>query len=154
MRPGEDPECYVKRLAETKALAIAIRPGELILGADTTVALGSDILGKPDNKEHAREMLVKLAGRRHEVYTGVCIRSPRTLRTEVACTSVWFDSMSPAEIDAYVESGEPIDKAGAYAIQGLASKFIQRIDGSYSNVVGLPIDLVYRMLQRPINESP
>jgi septum formation protein len=141
--PGE----YVRRLAEKKALAASVRADEVILAADTTVALGNEILGKPRDAEDARWMLEKLSGRRHEVYTGVCVRSERTIHTEVACTGVWFEALSEAEIDDYVRSGEPLDKAGAYAIQGLASKFIPRIDGSYSNVVGLPVDLVYRMLK-------
>ena len=119
----------------------------MILAADTTVAVGNEILGKPRDDEDARRMLEKLSGRRHEVYTGVCLRSERMIHTEVACTGVWFEALSKTEIDDYVRSGEPLDKAGAYAIQGLASKFIPRIDGSYSNVVGLPVDLVYRMLK-------
>jgi septum formation protein len=143
----ESPHSYVQRLAEKKALAVAVQPGELILAADTTVALGDEILGKPLDDEDARRMLQKLSGRRHEVYTGVCLRSAGIVNTRVACTGVWFDTLSPSEIEAYVRSGEPLDKAGAYAIQGLASKFIPRIDGSYSNVVGLPVDLVYRMLK-------
>jgi septum formation protein len=143
----EIPHHYVRRLAEKKARAVALQPSEVILAADTTVALGNEILGKPRDDQEARQMLEKLSGRRHEVFTGVCLRSETTTRTEVACTGVWFDPLTPAEIDSYVRSGEPLDKAGAYAIQGLASKFIPRIDGSYSNVVGLPVDLVYRMLR-------
>ena len=95
-------------------------------------------------------MLGKLSGRRHEVYTGVCLRTAEANRLGFSCTGVWFDEMAPAEIDSYVRSGEPIDKAGAYAIQGLAAKYIPRIDGSYSNVVGLPVDLVHRMMKERI----
>jgi len=121
--------------------------GEVILAADTTVALGNEILGKPLDDEDARQMLQKLSGRRHDVYTGVCVRSEAKVTTCVSATGVWFDSLSSQEIAAYVQSGEPLDKAGAYAIQGLASKFIPRIEGSYSNVVGLPVDIVYRLLR-------
>jgi septum formation protein len=144
---GESPVAYVQRLAEKKARAVEIRPGEVILGADTTVALGDEILGKPEDDDDARRMLARLSGRRHDVHTGVCLRTARGVTTRVATTGVWFDPLTPAEIDAYVRSGEPRDKAGAYAIQGLASRFIPRIEGSYSNVVGLPVDLVYRMLR-------
>jgi septum formation protein len=144
---GESPLHYVQRLAEKKALAVPMQADEVILAADTTVALGSEILGKPCDDDDARRMLEKLSGRRHEVYTGVCIRTAEIVTSRVSCTGVWFEEMSAAEIEAYVRSGEQLDKAGAYAIQGLASKFIPRIDGSYSNVVGLPVDLVYRMLR-------
>jgi septum formation protein len=146
VQEDELPRDYVLRLAEKKALAVAMQSGEVVLGADTTVAVGSEILGKPRDEEDARRMLEKLSGRRHEVFTGVCLRSEGRIETRTACTGVWFNILTPDEINAYVLSGEPLDKAGAYAIQGLASKFIPRIDGSYSNVVGLPVDLVYRML--------
>ena len=146
VEPGEPPIVYVKRLAENKARAVDVHDGEVVLAADTTVALGDEILAKPIDDEDARRMLRKLSGQMHEVHTGVCVRSTREMKTAVATTRVWFDKLTSDEIDAYVASGEPSDKAGAYAIQGLASKFIPRIDGSYSNVVGLPVDLVYRML--------
>jgi septum formation protein len=143
----ESPAEYVQRLAEKKALAVSLHPPEIILAADTTVALGAEILGKPGDEDDARRMLSKLSGRRHEVFTGVCLRSASGLSTRLACTGVWFNALSRKEIEEYVRSGEPLDKAGAYAIQGLASKFIPRIDGSYSNVVGLPVDAVYSMLR-------
>jgi septum formation protein len=146
----ESPIAYVQRLAEKKALACAMHPEEVILGADTTVAVGSEILGKPRDEEDAGRMLEKLSGRRHDVYTGVCLRSAGMVSTRSSATGVWFDELSTVEIEAYVRSGEPFDKAGGYAIQGLASKFIPRIDGSYSNVVGLPVDLVYRMLREHV----
>jgi septum formation protein len=145
--PGESPEGYVQRLAEKKAMAVVMQPEEMILGADTTVAIESEILGKPRDEDDAREMLERLSGRRHEVYTGVCLRTASWIRTRFSCTAVWFDALDPSEIEAYVRSGEPLDKAGAYAIQGVAGKFIPRIDGSYSNVVGLPVDLVHRMMK-------
>lgn len=143
----ETPLAYVQRLAEKKALAVPLHPGEVVLGADTTVALADEIFGKPLDDDDARRMLQTLAGKRHDVFTGVCVRTGSGVTTRVAVTGVWFAAMSASEIDEYVRSGEPLDKAGAYAIQGLASRFIPRIDGSYSNVVGLPVDLVYRLLQ-------
>jgi septum formation protein len=143
----ESPEGYVQRLAGKKALAVAIQPDEMILGADTIVVLGEEILLKPRDEDHAREMLKKLSGRHHEVYTGVCLRTAAWIRTGFSRTAVWFDAMDASEIEAYVRSGEPLDKAGAYAIQGLAAKYIRRIAGSYSNVVGLPVDLVHRMMK-------
>lgn len=150
--PSESPEAHVRRLAEKKALAVPIEPGETVLGADTVVALHNEILGKPRDADHAREMLKKLSGRCHKVFTGVCLRTPGTCHTEFSCTNVWFDSLSAREIEAYIESGEPFDKAGGYAIQGLASKHILKIEGSYSNVVGLPVELVYRLLRPHIIE--
>jgi septum formation protein len=145
---GENPADYVRRLAALKAQAVSAAPGELILGADTTVVAGSEMLGKPEDANGARRMLRLLSGRRHEVITGICFRRDSELISDHATTAVWFSKMSDREIDAYAESGEPMDKAGAYAIQGLASKFIERIEGCYFNVVGLPVALVYRHLTR------
>ena len=152
----EKPEDYVRRLAEAKALAVEAGPDEVILGADTTVVVDSDILAKPADAADARRMLSVLSGRCHEVLTGICLRRGDTLFSDSARTRVWFTPMTRSEIDAYVASGEPMDKAGAYAIQGLASKYIERIDGCYFNVVGLPVALVYRLLSslnqaRPAN---
>lgn len=145
--PGEMPVDYVLRMAKEKAEAVHRAEGESILAADTTVVAEGEILGKPEDNADAARMLSKLAGKRHEVITGVCLLNPAGERLEAATTSVWFSPLSEAEIQWYVESGEPHDKAGAYGIQGLASRFIERIDGSYSNVVGLPVALVYRMLR-------
>jgi septum formation protein len=145
---GELPQRYVLRLAKKKALAVPAEDGlEFVLAADTTVALDTEIFGKPRDAADAKAMLEKLSGRCHEVFTGVCLRNSSRILTRSACTRVWFAPLTPTEIDEYVRSGEPMDKAGAYAIQGLASRYIERIDGSYSNVVGLPVDLVYRMIQ-------
>jgi len=144
----EKPENYVRRLAEEKALAVEAAPEETVLGADTTVVVGGEMLGKPLDAADARRMLEALAGRRHEVLTGICLRRGEELIRDCAVTRVWFGPMTPHEIEDYVASGEPMDKAGAYAIQGLASKFIERIDGCYFNVVGLPVALVYRHLRR------
>ncbi len=147
-RVGELPRDYVRRLAEEKALAVAADESEVVLAADTTVVLGSEIMGKPADAVDAARMLRALAGRKHTVMTGVFMKRGPDGVGEVSSTDVWMAPMSDAEIAEYVASGEPMDKAGAYAIQGLASRFVERIDGSYSNVVGLPIALVYRMLQR------
>jgi septum formation protein len=145
---GEPPEDYVRRVAALKALAVPAAPGETVLGADTTVVIDGRMLGKPDDVADARRMLGLLSGRRHEVITGIAIRRGDEVRGDWATTRVWFTSMSAREIDEYAASGEPMDKAGAYAIQGLASKFIEKIDGCYFNVVGLPVALVYRYLRR------
>jgi septum formation protein len=148
--PGENPADYVRRLAEAKALAVPAAQDEIVLGADTTVVLGEQMLGKPADAAEAARMLAALSGRCHEVLTGICLRSgasPDTpLIRDLAATRVWFAAMTQREIEDYACSREPLDKAGAYAIQGLASKFIQRIEGCYFNVVGLPIPLVYRYL--------
>ncbi len=146
-RPGEDPFVYAVRLALTKADAVPASPDEIVLAADTTVVLGSEIMGKPRDAADATRMLRALSGQRHEVITAICLQQDGRYETDVASTSVWFTPMSDTEIADYVASGEPMDKAGAYAIQGLASKFIDRIEGTYSNVVGLPIDLLYRDLK-------
>lgn len=143
----EAPEKYVQRLAEMKALAVKAGPEDAVLGADTTVVVGGEMLGKPADADDARRMLRLLSGRRHEVLTGVCIKRGVDVVTDWAATQVWFVPMTDREIDDYVASGEPMDKAGAYAIQGLASKFIEKIDGCYFNVVGLPVALVYRHLK-------
>ena len=144
--PAEAPDDYVARLARTKALAIA-QPDEIVLGADTTVVIGHETAGKPVDIEDAKRMLRLLSGNWHEVLTGVSLVCNHEIKTEIAITRVKFAVMSEAEIDWYATSGEPDDKAGAYAIQGFAARFIERIEGSYSNVVGLPIDAVYRMLE-------
>jgi septum formation protein len=145
---GEAPEDYVRRLAEWKALAVEATADEIVLGADTTVVVDGDILGKPEDAADARRMVARLAGRRHQVLTGICLRHGSRNVRDLATTKVWFAGMSEAEIDGYVASGEPMDKAGGYAIQGLASKYVERIDGCYFNVMGLPVSLVHRHLTR------
>jgi septum formation protein len=147
-KPGERPDDHVRRLARQKAAAaLRQRPDAVVLGADTIVVTGESILGKPRDAEDAARMLRSLSGRVHEVLTGVAVTSARDTTVELARTRVWFHTIGDGEIADYVASGEPSDKAGAYAIQGLASKFVERIDGSYSNVVGLPVALVYRLLK-------
>jgi septum formation protein len=142
---GESGRDYVRRLSREKAFAVE---GELVLGADTVVVVDGDILEKPTDSDDARRMLERLSGRPHEVFTGVCLRSGARMEQEVCETQVYFSDLTAAEIDAYIASGEPMDKAGAYGIQGLASKFVHRIEGDYLNVVGLPVALVYSMLKR------
>ena len=145
--PNEAPAAYVERLAIEKARAVlALRPDATVLGADTTVTIGGEILGKPDGKDDAIRMLRKLSGAVHHVHTGVALVSARGVRAAVETTRVWFSKMTDEDISWYVATGEPIDRAGAYAIQGFASRFIPRIEGSYSNVVGLPVALVSSIL--------
>jgi septum formation protein len=147
-RDGEDPFVYAVGLAIDKAYAVPVHDGEIVLAADTIVVLGKEIMGKPKDAADATRMLRALAGQKHEVITAICLRyGADEVETDVAQTHVWFIPLSDAEIADYVASGEPMDKAGAYGIQGLASKFVDRIEGSYSNVVGLPMSLVYRDLK-------
>jgi septum formation protein len=143
---GEKAENYVQRVAELKALAVTAAPEDSVLGADTTVVIDGEMLAKPADARDARRMLELLSGRRHEVLTGISIRRGVNVTRDWATTAVWFVPMTSREIEAYVDSGEPMDKAGGYAIQGLASKFIEKIEGCYFNVVGLPVALVYRHL--------
>jgi septum formation protein len=145
--PDETPEALVRRLAEEKARAAsARRPGAVVLGADTVVVIGGRILGKPRDEADAAAMLRMLSGREHQVLTGVAVTTSAVARSAVDVTIVQFATLTEEEIAGYVLSREPMDKAGAYAIQGLASRFVDRIEGSYSNVVGLPVALVYRLL--------
>lgn len=146
-RPGESPPDYVLRLAIEKAAAGA-RPGELILAADTTVVVDGEILGKPEDDEDARRMLRLLSGREHSVLTGIALQGPDGHASDVEETRVRFAPLTEAEIDWYVATGEPRDKAGAYAIQELASLFVEGVAGSQSNVVGLPVARVYRLFER------
>ncbi|HEX5141797.1 MAG TPA: Maf family protein [Dehalococcoidia bacterium] len=154
-RSGEDARAYASRLALEKARAIAeVAGGRPVLAADTVVVIGGEVLGKPVNADDAKRMLRLLSGRTHEVLTAVALMSARPNQQELAIeaqiesTAVEFGSLEAGEIDWYVATGEPSDKAGAYAIQGFASRFVTRIEGSYSNVVGLPMALVYAMCTR------
>ena len=144
---GELPGDYCLRLAREKAFAVAGSPDEIVLGADTIVVLNGGIMGKPRDAANALRMLSALSGGQHEVTTGVCLRRGETTHSATETTTVRFAPLSEAEIAWYAASEEPLDKAGAYGIQGLASRFIERIEGSYSNVVGLPVALVYRLLE-------
>lgn len=176
--PGESARACAERLAQEKALAVwRTRPRDMVLGADTIVVVGETILGKPIDGEDAARMLRLLAGRVHSVITGVCIvqaavsgqwlvasegrvghslqvkekvlrTEDRELRTASETTLVTMNELTESEIRDYAASGEPMDKAGAYAIQGQASRWVPKIEGDYSNVVGLPVALVYRMLSQ------
>jgi septum formation protein len=146
-RTGEPPEAYVARVARDKVHAGRRRhPDAAVLGADTSVVVDGHVLGKPADAGEAAAMLRRLSGRSHDVLTAVVLAWPGHERAAVARTRVWFAALSDGEIGRYVRTGEPLDKAGAYAIQGLASRFVTRIDGSYSNVVGLPLAEVLQML--------
>ena len=138
-RKAELPRDYAQRLALEKAQAIELAPDEIALCADTVVALGRRILGKPADAEEAAKFLKLLSGRSHNVISAVALRSADRVRTRTVVTSVKFKSLSDIEISAYLRSGEWQGKAGGYAIQGLAAAYIPRINGSYSNVVGLPL---------------
>lgn len=153
---GESGRECAERLAREKAIAVwQVRPQDQVLGADTVVVVDRLMLAKPSDAEDAARMLRLLSGRTHEVITGVCLITPprqlrtenRQLRTESESTCVTMLEISEQEVQFYVSTGEPMDKAGGYAIQGIASRWIPRIEGDYSNVVGLPVALVYRMLR-------
>ena len=145
--PGESPRDYVIRLAGAKAAAVERNLGEVVLGADTTVVIDGEILEKPHSPDDAARMIAKLAGREHTVITGICLRCDEAVIHDAAETLVRFAALAPDEILSYAYSGEPMDKAGGYAIQGLASKFVEKIEGCYFNVMGLPVSLVYRHLR-------
>lgn len=162
-RDGEQAEEYVRRVSQDKSSAAlrclradesdasqtdGRRNAEVIIAADTVVVVDGDILGKPRDDSDAASMLRRLSGRWHEVMTGVSVRAGLRETGSVAVTRVQFAELTDTDIDWYVTSGETVDKAGAYAIQGLGSRFIPRIEGSYANVVGLPISLVQELLKR------
>jgi septum formation protein len=156
--PREAPRAFAERMAREKALTVfRQRPDDFVLGADTIVIVDAEILGKPRAAADAARMLRLLSGRRHQVTTGVCLVAPqrraenRQLETgfedvRSATTIVTVTALSDDDIRSYISTGEPMDKAGAYAIQGRASRWISHIEGDYFNVVGLPISLVYKML--------
>ncbi|MGH9766871.1 MAG: Maf family protein [Blastocatellia bacterium] len=144
IKPHEPARDYVLRLSREKARAV-VRENELALGADTVVVINGEVAGKPVDAEDAGRMLRALSGQWHEVLTGVTLTRAGRILSDIASTRVKFAELSDAEIKWYVSTEEPMDKAGAYAIQGHASLFVERIEGSYSNVVGLPVQLVYWM---------
>ena len=145
--PGESPTEFVRRIAEAKARAVVSAPQDIVLGADTVVCLDEEVFGKPSNDADAVRMLRRLSGRDHWVYTGICILSGTRRILDLSSTKVSFVELTEDEVQGYTRSGEPSDKAGAYAIQGLASKFVRSLEGSYHNVVGLPVSLVYLHLR-------
>ena len=180
-KPAEEPRAYAERLAREKALAVLMqRPNDVVLGADTVVVVDDRILEKPRDAEDAARMLRMLSGREHFVITGVCLAAAQGLKSvptlatigtpegapfhgavhdifldvQSETTKVVFDVISDDEIRNYIATGEPMDKAGAYAIQGIASKWIPRIEGDYANVVGLPVALVWRMLKEARLKTP
>jgi septum formation protein len=148
---GETPEAHVSRLALAKAMDVSKRILDLwVLGADTIVLIGGKILGKPSDRDEAQSMLSMLAGRTHEVYTGYAIvhaRFPELKKVRYVTSQVHMRELSSREIADYVDTGEPMDKAGAYAIQGLGSGIVETVSGSYTNVVGLPLCEVARDLK-------
>lgn len=151
---GELPQDYVVRLAREKAAAVADQyPDDFVLGADTTVVIDGQIMGKPVDLDDARRMLTLLSGNWHEVLTGVAVVRNCVVKSDFQSTRVKFASMSATEIDFLAERGDPLDKAGAYAVQAQAALFIEGIEGDYWNVVGLPVSLVYRLVSDSVAEA-
>lgn len=144
--PGEAPDVYVTRLARAKADAVEAGPGEIVLAADTTVVIDGHVLEKPADAADAARMLGLLSGRPHAVLTAICLRAGGRSRSAVAATTVTVSALTEEDIAHYVASGEPMDKAGAYGIQGMFSRWVTGIEGCYFNVVGLPVSLVWREL--------
>lgn len=143
--PREDPEAYARRLARDKARAV---PGALVLGADTTVVVDGGLLEKPADAEDAVRMLLRLQGRRHQVITAVCLVAHGDLYEAADITTVQFRPMTEDRLRAYVATGEPMDKAGAYGIQGYGAALVERIEGDFFGVMGLPVRLVLELLER------
>ena len=156
MQPGESAATYVQRLAVEKAAAVWARYKDVeddgdpvtVLGADTTVVCQGEVLGKPVDQADARRMLEQLSGRTHQVLTGIAAISRRATVSEVEITQVFFDLIGEQEMATYLASGEPLDKAGAYGIQGYAARWIPRIEGCYFNVVGLPLARTMELLAK------
>ena len=148
-QPQEWPEDFVRRVAEEKAAAaFALHPDKFVLAADTVVIVDGQVLGKPTDAQDADRMLHLLSAGSHLVTTGVCLRGPGVEDTRAETTTVSFGPLSDEEIADYVATGEPMDKAGAYGIQGIASRWVTHLDGCYFNVMGLPVPLAYRMLRK------
>ncbi len=147
-RPGESPEALVRRLSAGKAEAVEVAKNDMVIAADTVVVVDDEILGKPVDEDDARRMLELLSGRRHRVLTGVSVRGGDRIETDVEEAEVAMRFLSVADISWYVATGEPLDKAGAYAIQGYGALFIPEIVGNHSAIVGLPLPLVDALLAR------
>lgn len=157
-QPHESPPDYARRLASEKARHIFREfsksdPGVIVLGADTVVVIDNQVLGKPENQSEAASMLRKLSGKTHQVISAICFAYAKGERVAHEITKVDMNEISEEQIKTYVASGEPMDKAGAYAIQGSASKWIPRIEGCYFNVVGLPVARVWQLLQEIVGEK-
>lgn len=151
---GEQAAVYVERLARVKAKAVQDRFADaVVIAADTSLGLDGQILGKPESKQHAFEMWTQLSGRKHDVFTGVCVRTKDQIYSIVVRTEVEFQTLSLSDMEDYWATGEPVGKAGAYAIQGIAARYIPRIDGSYSNVVGLPLHETAQLLHDILKQS-
>ena len=148
VRPGELPAVAARRLAVEKASAVTAAPGETVLAADTVVALGDEVLGKPADVAEAETMIARLAGREHQVFTGLALRRDGRVVSGVERTRVRFRSLAPREPAEYVATGEALDKAGAYGIQGRGAALVERIEGDYFNVVGLPVRLLLSLFDR------
>jgi septum formation protein len=145
--PGEPPDDHVRRLARAKAAAVASQyPDDLVLGADTIVCVDGEMLGKPESPEDAMRMLGRLSGRAHEVYTCVALAWGGRIADRLDVSRVWFRQLTPDMIEAYVASGEPMDKAGSYGLQGPAAVMIERLEGDFFAVMGLPLRLVADLL--------
>ncbi|CAB1210070.1 Maf family nucleotide pyrophosphatase [Acinetobacter bouvetii] len=145
---GEDIAAYVERLACSKAQVVLNQfPDAIVIAADTSVAVDQHILGKPESKQHAFAMWELISGRKHDVFSGVCVRTSAEKSSIVVRTQVEFQQLSLDDMENYWATAEPIGKAGGYAIQGIASRYIPRIEGSYSNVVGLPLHETVQLLQ-------
>lgn len=145
---GESVAEYVERLARTKAAAVQQQfPDAIVIAADTSLGVDHHILGKPESKQHAFAMWEMLSGRKHDVFSGVCVRTKEQICSIVVRTQVEFQTLSLNDMESYWATGEPIGKAGAYAIQGIAARYIPGIEGSYSNVVGLPLHETVQLLQ-------
>ncbi len=146
--PDESPDVYVERLARDKAMAV-VGPGVIAVGADTVVVHEGRVMGKPVHPDEARNMLNRLQGSRHEVWTGIAVAGPTGgVESFADRASVTFMTMTADEIDDYIDTGEPLDKAGAYALQGLGARFIESVDGSPYTVIGLPVHLLDRLVSR------
>lgn len=146
---GEEPEAMVERLARAKAeIVSAVNPGRWVIAADTTVAADHHVLGKPENAEDAVRMLGLIQGRAHQVHTGLCLRRDNEIHSFVDTAQVFLRPMNEAQIRWYVDTGEPMDKAGAYAVQGITALFIDHIEGSFSTVMGFPVERFGQLTQR------
>ncbi|WP_312057833.1 Maf-like protein [Acinetobacter courvalinii] len=149
VQDGEAVEHYVERLARAKAQVVLEQfPHAIVIAADTSVSFAGKIIGKPESKQHAFEIWAILSGQWHEVYSGLCVATSAQVLSTAVCTQVELQPLSPAEMEEYWATGEPVGKAGAYAIQGIAAQYIPQIRGSYSNVVGLPLYETAQLLER------